>query len=196
MILRCVHTFDEEIVLQRHSADDQGQIKLSPKDLLNWEPLLTAEYKPRIPTDSRADLALAVDVLERIGNPNSNIPLSPPFVMENFLGIKKPFEELRRAETWRFLQSPEMKEWRMKKLLEEADVELRGDEEVGLQEFQQQFAGQIPPQMEELVRQRLGMGGNGQIPSNGQIRSSNQTVRQEGIPFARSPGGAQPSLEA
>ncbi|KKL95885.1 hypothetical protein LCGC14_1850100 [marine sediment metagenome] len=190
MILRCAHAFGEDIVLQRHSADDQGQIVLKPKDLLDWEPLIISEYKPKIPTDTRADLALAVDVLERIGNPNSSIPLSPPYIMENYLDIKKPFEELQRAETWRFLQSPEMKQWRMKKLLEEADVELQGDEGVSQQEFQQQFAGQIPPQMEQMVQQR--MGGS----SNGQVRSINQTTRQQGIPFARGPGGAQPSLEA
>lgn len=194
MILRCVHTFGEEIILQQHSADDQGRIAISPNDLLDWEPLLVSEYKPKIPTDTRADLSLAVDVLERIGNPDSKVPLSPPFVMENYLGIKKPFEELRRAETWRFLQSPEMQQWRIKKLLEEAEVELQEDEAVSTQEFQQQFAGQIPPQMEQLVNQRLGIGG--QPNSNGAIRSINQTTRQEGIPFARQPGGAQPSLEA
>ena len=193
MILRCAHAFGEDIELQRHSGDDQGRLVLKHEGLLNWEPLVISEYRPSIPTDKRADLSLAVDVLERIGNPESNVPLSPPFVMENYLGIKKPFEELRRAETWRFLQSPRMREWRINKLLEEADVELQGDEGVSLAEFRQQFEGQIPPQMEQLVNERVG---GGQPNSNGAVRSINQTTRQEGIPFARQPGGAKPSLEA
>ena len=190
MLIRCVSSWGEDIELQRHSEHDQGRIILKHENIRDWEPLADVTYKPRVIIDKKSDLSLVIDVLERIGNEDSNIPLSPPYVLKNFLDIENPLEEFERAEKWRFLMSKEMRQSRMAHLLREAQVELDNDEGMPMAELESLVQqGVVPPQALDMAREQLGLGEGAQPSagpnSNGAIRSSVQTTRQTGIPFER-----------
>ncbi|OGF16060.1 MAG: hypothetical protein A2W00_13325 [Candidatus Eisenbacteria bacterium RBG_16_71_46] len=175
MLLRCVEAFGERIVLYRHD-EKGGSITLEPDDLTDWVPVLKAEYRLSTPTNEIAMIQTAVQMMQAIDQ--QNLPLDMFWVMEKFLNIEQPYKMFKDAEVTRFLRSPKMAAWREKLLLEEAEVELAEDEFVTAQEFEQRYAGKLPPQMEQFARQRLG----NEAVGAGIAQS----------PYSRSPGGPQP----
>lgn len=183
-LIACINSFGEVITLQRHD-EDGGSITLDPEELGKWSPILKGEYRLQTPVNEIAMIQTAINVMQIIEA--ANLPIDLFYVMEKYLDMEQPFEMFKRSEVTKFLRSPEMARWRTKILLEEADVELQGDEWVSPEDFEQQYAGRIPPEMAEFARQKMG---------GGALGPEAMGARRAGSPGAAQPGGQRPQLVA
>lgn len=185
-IMRATTAFGEDIPLTRHD-EEGGQIVLKPEDLEHFEAVLKGEFKLRLPEDKRATVEQGIGILERIIN--GNLPLDAFWAMETFLDIKQPTQHYKDALKTKFILAEETFNWQMKQLLSEIDIGLADVEGISLEQFEQQFAGRVPPQIAELIRGRAG--GNGRDPT-GELQGAVQAA----TPFNRAPGGPQPQERA
>lgn len=184
-IMRAVAAFDEDIPLTRHD-DEGGQIVLKPSDLEHFEVVLKGDYKLRLPQDRRATIEQGISILERIKV--GNLPLDEFWAMEEFLDIEQPALHFKNALKTKFILADETFNWQMKQLLQEVDISLADQEGISLEQFEQQFAGRVPDQIAQLVRQRAGGATNGRDPT-GELQGAVQSA----TPFNRAAGGPQPA---
>jgi hypothetical protein len=176
-LMACVQAFGEPIVLMR-GDEEGGTVTLDPKDLPNWVPRLKGRYKLQTPTSEIAMIQTAIQAMVQIKR--EGLPLSIFRVMEVMLDIEQPYEEFTQAEVERFLFSEEMAAWRMKILLEEADVEMAGDEGMSMEEFEGRGGvGGAEPGVNQTVR-----------------GSAARSASRAGAPLSALPGGPKPATVA
>jgi hypothetical protein len=119
----------------------------------------------------------------------AGIPISWPYIAETLMGIEQPFDMFKDAVSWWNLTSPPVMEAMNRHWLEEAEIELGGDEGLSVREFLDRYLN-IPPQLKNAIVQRAtnGAGGAGVNPqTRGAIRAAS--------PFSAERGGPQPSEE-
>ena len=186
-IMRATAAFGEDIPLTRHD-ETGGQIVLKVDDVEHFEPVLKGEYKLRIPQNRRADIEQGLSMMERVKA--GDLPIDLFWVMENFLDIKQPTQHFKDALKTKFILSDELLQWQMKQLLQEVDVAMADQEGMSLDQFEQQFASRVPPQLAEMVRSRAGPQSNGRDPT-GELQGATQAANT----FSRAPGGPKPQEE-
>jgi len=140
---------------------------------------LKGEYKLQSPTSEIAMIQTAVQTMVQIKQ--HELPLSQFRIMEVMLNTEQPFEEWKQSEMERFLFSPEMAAFRKKIMLEEADIEIAGDEGMSLEEFEQGAAQQLAgrPGVNDTVR-----------------GSAARSASRAGAPLSALPGGPKPDTVA
>ncbi len=173
-IIRAVVAFGEDIVLQ--SSDGKGHIVLKPDELKDFEPILKGEFQLRIPQNRRADIEQGISMMERVKA--QDLPIDLFWIEEQFLDIEQPTEMYKNALKTQFILSPELKQWHLKQLLQEADVALAESEGMGMQEFEEQFAGQVPEPLLSMIR--------GRTQAQGELQGQLQGAA------IRRPGGPRP----
>ncbi len=184
MLLRCVEAFDETIELQRHD-EKGGGISLVPGELGSYEPILKGEYRLQTPVNQIAMIQTAISTMQAI-SPGEPLPIDPFYIMEEFLGIEQPHEMMKRSEVTRFLLSPTMRKWREGILLDEADVDLAGDEGMSVEDAlaalgdDPRLAG-----VADAIRQKTGVMGP---EARGAARAQ--------APLSSQAGGPQPNVVA
>lgn len=177
-LMAAVQAFGEPIELMR-GDDEGGTVVLDPKDLDNWVPRLKGEYKLQSPTSRIAMIQTAIQALVMITQ--HRLPLSRFRIMELMLDSEQPFEEFKQSEIERVLLGDAMAAWREKILLEEADVDMAGDEGMSIEEFERTAAPQLA----------------GQPGVNQTIRgNAARSASRAGAPLSALPGGPKPTTVA
>jgi hypothetical protein len=177
-LMAAVEAFGEPIELMR-SDDEGGTVLLDPKDLPSWVPRLKGEYKLQSPTSRIAMIQTAIQALVMITQ--HRLPLSRFRIMEVMLDSEQPFEEFKQSEIERFLLGDRMAAWRDKIMEEEADIEMAGDEGMGMEEFERTAAGPL-----------AGAPGVNQTIRGAAARSASRA----GAPLSALPGGPKPTVTA
>ncbi len=177
MLIKCVEAFGETITLTRHD-DKGGNITVDPEEIGKWEPILKGDYKPRVPINEIAMIQTAIATMQAIDA--SNLPIDQFYIMERYLDIEQPHQMWQRSLKTRLIRRPEVEDWYSKIMLEEADIELGGDEGISIEEFEALAAG-MPPGAADVVRQKVGVQG-----------SEAKSAGIRGAPFSRQPGGPRP----
>jgi hypothetical protein len=173
-LMAAVEAFGEPIVLMR-GDEKGGTVTLDPKDLDNWVPRLKGEFKLQAPVSQIAMIQNAIATMTQIVQ--HRLPIDLFWVEETMLDIEQPYEMFKNSEATRFLLSEEMAAWRMQILLEEADVELAGDEGMSMEEFDGR--GKLPPGVNQTVR-----------------GSAARSANRAGAPLSAQPGGPKPVVTA
>ena len=160
-------------------------MRIEAENASRWVPSLKVDYRLRMPVNKIAAVQTGIDVMERAQR--SGLPISPEWVMEEMMGIEQPWEEFKRAITWRNLLSPAVMEAMNRHWLQEAEVDLGGDEGLTVQEFMEGYVN-IPPDLKRLMVEHATGGGGGMGPEG-------RGAGVAGAPFSRRPGGPQPMME-
>lgn len=179
-LIRSVVTFNERIPLGR-STDFKSDIYLDPAELGDYEAFIKTEFKPKLPQNRRADFDLAISMAERAKA--AGIPISWPWIAQELMGIEQPYIMFREAVTWWNLTSAPVLEAMNRHWLEEAEIDLGGDEGLSVQEFLSQYLD-IPPDVKQLM-----MGGQG---GDGRVNPQTRGAVRAGAPFSAAPGGPGP----
>ncbi len=177
-LMAAVQAFGEPIDLMR-GGDKGGTIVLKPEDLDNWVPRLQGEFKIQAPTSKIAMIQTGIQAMVQIRQ--QQLPIDLFWIMENYLDIELPFEQFKHSEITRFLLSPEMANWRMKIMQEEADIEIAGDEGMSMEEFERGAAPQLAgaPGVNETIR-----------------GSAARSAGRAGASLSALPGGPKPTVTA
>ena len=181
MSIRAIRSFGEKLPLSDAEGTD---MVLDPEELADYEASLKVEFAPKLPQNRRADFDMAMNMAER--SKAAGIPISWPWIAETLMGIEQPFDMFRDAVSWWNLTSPPVLEAMNRHWLEEAEIELGGDEGLSVREFLDRYLN-IPPQMKSTIVQRATNGGAVNPQTRGAIRAAS--------PGSAAPGGPQPSEE-
>lgn len=174
-LMAAVEAFGEPIELMR-TDEKGGSVQLKPDELANWVPRLSGEFKIQAPVSKIAMIQTGIQAMVQIRQ--QQLPIDLFWIMENYLDIELPFEQFKHSEITRFLLSPEMANWRMKIMQEEADIEIAGDEGMSMEEFERGAAPQLAgrPGVNETVR-----------------GSAARSAGRAGAPLSAAPGGPTPT---
>jgi hypothetical protein len=177
-LMAAIQAFGEPIVLMR-GDEKGGTVTLKPDDLENWVPRLQGEFKIQAPTSKIAMIQTGIQAMVQIRQ--QQLPIDLFWIMENYLDIELPFEQFKHSEITRFLLSPEMANWRMKIMQEEADIEIAGDEGMSMEEFERGAAPQLAgaPGVNQTIR-----------------GSAARSAGRAGAPLSALPGGPKPTVVA
>jgi len=86
--------------LQVFSEGERSAIALSPSDLRGW--LVTDSLSAKLPTDEARDIAIAANARQ------AGLPISTYTILQRFLGIEQPAEEMRRLMVDAWSQDPDL----------------------------------------------------------------------------------------
>ena len=198
-IIRAVRAFDQPFPLTI-GQDKEDRIMVNPRELDDWEAVLVADYKPRLPMNQRADEALYIQMMIQANAQGLPFP-SPEWTAEK-LGIEQPMEEFKRTLKWSLLNGPESRAALMKRIMEEAEIELSAQEEMTPQEvmeFVQKLSPEEQAQFEPLIQvllQRLQGGGAPSPNGNGATGVTSPDLQgavRAGAAFSTAPGGPSPT---
>ncbi len=179
-LIRSIATFGEKIPLGRNN-DLKSEIYLDPTELNEYEAFIKTEFKPKLPQNRRADFDLAMSMAERAKA--AGIPVSWPWIAQELMGIEQPYIMFREAVTWWNLTSPPVLEAMNRHWLEEAEIDLGGEEGLTVQELLSGYLD-IPPDLKQLMAGAQNGGGGVNPQTRGAIRA--------GAPFSARPGGPGP----
>ena len=157
-IMRAISAFGENVPLTQFKDENAKNIILKPEQLAQYLPVLKTEMRAKVPINKRADYALGLQFLEAAKN-GAAIP-SITWIAETFFGIERPHEMAKEKVTWDIMTSQTITDALAKDVLQEAQVEVAGDEEMGDEQAMQLLA-QIPEPLRSALAQRMKLGGQG-----------------------------------
>ena len=184
MAIRAIRSFGERVPL----SDAEGtQMVLDPEELASYEASLKVEFAPKLPQNRRADFDMGLKLA--IESKAAGIPISWDWIAETLMGIEQPFDEFKRAVSWWNLTSPPVMDAMNRHWLEEAEIELGGDEGLSVREFIDRYLN-IPPDIKSALVQRATNGAGG-----ASVNPQTRGAIRAGAPFSSRPGGPQPTEE-
>ena len=117
--LQCAHEFamaDNGKRLNVFSEAERSAISLNPDDLRGW--LVTVSLSDELPTDIARNYAVATNAVQ------GGLPISKYTLMQNFLGIDQPEDEIDRIMTEKIAEMPEVQQMALRLALARYNREL------------------------------------------------------------------------
>lgn len=168
MILASVEQLGEKITLFHK---DGSEIALDPEKVRGFAPILKAEYQVHLPAAEIARLQTGMELMASAVQ--GNIPISPFWTMEKYMGIEQPWEMYKDWIEVKALMDPKVVSTLVAHRLELLGVDLADELGMTAAEAMERLE-ELPPEAQQVVQQRIGTQVNG--------------PNQAGMPFNRQPG--------
>ncbi len=133
-MLRAVIAFGEPLTLVRFEEGRPSNIILDPDVLKDYKFALATEFTPQLPHDDRLDWEQGMNMMAQTKAMGSPIP-SMKTIAQRFFGIKELFDEYQEGLKWQFITDPETQKVFRDAARKEAELDLAGDEGMGVDEL-------------------------------------------------------------
>jgi hypothetical protein len=202
-IMRALSAFGETVRIPTHPGHGKGspRITLNPEDMENYRATLKGEYSLRVPINKRADLDLAVSMMERVNQ--SKLPIPMPYIFSSLMDVEDPYKMYEESLVWDFLMSEPVRQLHQDELVKELKGDIAGDEGMAVDDFMKESEG-WPDEVRQAVLQEVlgpaamqppptGGGANSFYGGGGGISGETQGAMRAGKPFMVEPGGPKPN---
>lgn len=177
--------FDEEIELA-NPGGGEGAIKLIPKQLEGWQPVLTGTYSASVPQNFRADWDMGLAIMER--TKELGYGPSPALVMDKFMGIHEPWKQVEELLEFQVVLSEKMREAQNKIFVNRFEAQIAEDEGMSEEEL---LASGLPPEIIAAMMQQ----GEQPTESNGRVSPQTAGAVRADSPFSTALTGPNPTEE-
>lgn len=185
-----VQSFGEPIILAKLDSDGnkKGTVRLDPEDLAKFRPALAGSYTAQIQTNELA----ALDAMGSLINQSleTGFGPSPQWLMEKLGNIPDPWKHYRDTLEVKYAVSNEVQAAQIADIVKQFEAEIKGDEEMPMDEFMAGPGPQLPQEIQQMIQARA----RGQVPTaGGTVLPQTQGDIRAGKPFSVPAGGPNPT---